>query len=153
MKRPPFLVGRNAVWNVAIFAAAACALLLNFVGLIMGITIVIPHLLYIPVVLAAYRYPKRGLFFAGCIGGIYLLMVVLITGGDLKTVGEALVRTIVVVVIGWLISILTLRLREQEALYQVVIHRINIVGVPTTPLHGYKWSAMIGKLCGILGIE
>ncbi|MDD1706580.1 MAG: PAS domain-containing protein, partial [Methanoregulaceae archaeon] len=117
MKRPPFLVGRNAVWNVAIFAAAACALLLNFVGLIMGITIVIPHLLYIPVVLAAYRYPKRGLFFAGCIGGIYLLMVVLITGGDLKTVGEALVRTIVVVVIGWLISILTLRLREQEALY------------------------------------
>jgi len=118
MKRPPFLVGRNAVWNVAIFAAAACALLLNFVGLIMGITIVIPHLLYIPVVLAAYRYPKRGLFFAGCIGGIYLLMVVLITGGDLKTVGEALVRTIVVVVIGWLISILTLRLREQEALYQ-----------------------------------
>ena len=118
MKRPSFLIGRNAVWNVTIFTTAACALLLNFVGLIMGITIVIPHLLYIPVVIAAYRYPKQGLFFAGCIGGIYLLMVVLITGGDLKTVGEALVRTIVFVVIGWLISILTLRLREQEALYK-----------------------------------
>ncbi len=118
MKRPRFLIGRNAVWNVIIFAATALALSLNFIGLIMGITIVIPHLLYIPVVIAAYRYPKQGLFFAGCIGGIYLLLVVLFTGGDLKTIGEAFVRTIVVVIIGWLISILTLRLREQEALYQ-----------------------------------
>jgi PAS domain S-box-containing protein len=118
MKRPDFLVGRNAVWNITIFIATVCALSLNFIGLIMGISIVIPHLLYIPVVIAAYRYPKQGLFFAGCIGGIYLLMVVLITSGDFKTIGEALVRTIVVVVIGWLISLLTLRLREQEALYQ-----------------------------------
>ena len=73
-------------------------------------------------VLAAYRYPKWGLFIAGCIGGTYFLMVILVAGDSSSTIIEALVRTIVVVVIGWLIAWLSFRLRERQDLYQALFY-------------------------------
>jgi PAS domain S-box-containing protein len=113
-----FLKGRDALWNVSIIAATVCALVVNLVGLLVGVTIVLPHLLYIPVVIAAYRYPKQGLIFSGFIGGTYVLMVILTAGGDGMTVAEAFIRALVVIAIGGLIALLTLRLRAQESLYQ-----------------------------------
>jgi PAS domain S-box-containing protein len=115
---PAILRERDLAWDGAIIGTAAAALILNLIGLLNGITVAIPHLLYIPVVIAAYRYPRRGALIAGCIGGMYFLMVVLIAGTSQATVVEALVRTLVVVVIGWLIAALTRRLREQEDLYK-----------------------------------
>lgn len=117
MNLPAILRERDLAWDGAIIGTAAAALILNLVGLLNGITVAIPHLLYIPVVIAAYRYPRKGALIAGCIGGMYFLMVVLIAGTSQATVVEALVRTLVVVVIGWLIAALTRRLREQEDLY------------------------------------
>ena len=109
---------RDIIWDAAILVTAAAALLLNLAGLLFGITVVIPHLLYIPVVIAAYRYPQRGVIIAGCIGGIYFLMAFLFSGNTPPGIAEALVRTGVVIIIGWLVSMLTLRLREQEDLYK-----------------------------------
>jgi signal transduction histidine kinase len=83
-----------------------------------GITAVLPHLLYIPVVAAAYRYPKWGLLTAGIIGGVYILIVIIFQGSTPLTVIEALARTIVIVLIGGLIAFLTRRLGEREALYK-----------------------------------
>ena len=90
----------------------------NLIGLFNGITVALPHLLYIPVVIAAYRYPKWGLFIAGCIGGIYFLMVFLTAGSSISTFIEAFARTLVIIGIGWLIAVLSFRLREREDLYQ-----------------------------------
>ena len=59
MNLPVFLKGRNVLWNVAIVCSTIVALGANLAGLLAGITIVIPHLLYIPVIIAAYRYPKH----------------------------------------------------------------------------------------------
>jgi signal transduction histidine kinase len=106
------------VWDAVILATTAAVLLLNLVGLLYGISIVVPHLLYIPVVIAAYRYPRRGGLIAVGIGAAYLLMVVIVTGGAAAQITEALVRVAVLLVIGWLVGWLTLRLREQESLYQ-----------------------------------
>jgi len=114
---PAILRERDLAWDGAITGATAAALVLNLIGLLNGITVAIPHLLYIPVVMASYRYPRRGALIAGGIGGLYLLMVVLIAGTSQTIVVEALVRTLVVGVIGWLIAALTCRLREQEDLY------------------------------------
>ncbi len=58
---PKILSGRDLIWDALIGVSAFLAVIINLVGLLMGITVVIPHLLYIPVVLAAYRYPKWGL--------------------------------------------------------------------------------------------
>jgi PAS domain-containing protein len=118
MKLPAALKERDVFWDAAILVTAAAALLLNLTGLLYGISVVIPHLLYIPVVIAAYRYPRWGVIIAGCIGVIYLLEVVIITQGSPAVVPEAFVRTCVVIVIGWLIAALTRRLRGQEDLYK-----------------------------------
>jgi len=109
---------RDLRWDAAICATAATVLLLNLAGLLFGISVVIPHLLYIPVVIAAYRYPRWGVIIAGCIGAIYVLFVLLFTAGSWVPVAEALVRVLVLVVIGWLITTLTTRLRKQEVLYK-----------------------------------
>jgi signal transduction histidine kinase len=109
---------RDLFWNAAILVTAAATLLLNLAGLLSGITVVIPHLLYIPVVLAAYRYPRWGVILAACIGGVYLLLAGIITRFSLPVVLEALVRTCVLIIIGWLIAFLTQKLHEQEDLYR-----------------------------------
>jgi PAS domain S-box-containing protein len=110
--------GEDGLWNGAIIGSAVAVLLLNLSGLFLGITAVFPHLLYIPVVLAAYRYPRRGLPFSLVIAVIYLLMVILIIGPVPVTIAEATIRGAMLVVIGGLIAFVTRRLREQESLYQ-----------------------------------
>lgn len=109
---------RKIVWELLTGFTTFFTLLINFIGLLNGITVALPHLLYIPVVIAAYRYPKRGLIIAGCIGATYFLMVVLTAEGSASTLVEALVRTLVIIGIGWLIAVLSFRLREREELYQ-----------------------------------
>ncbi len=111
---------RNILWNVLILGTAAAALLANLTGLLFGISTGIPHLLYIPVVLAAYHYPKRGAIIAGCIGAIYLLLVILVAGTSLNILPDALMRTGVLIVIGWLIAALTIQLHEKEDLYKAL---------------------------------
>ena len=118
MNLHPGLSERNLVWNVLIGASAFVALFLNLIGLFNGIYGVFPHLLYIPVVIAAYRYPKWGVIIAGCIGGTYFLMVFLLAGSSFSLLTEALVRTLVIVGIGWLVAALASRLRERQDLYQ-----------------------------------
>ncbi|WP_321505718.1 ATP-binding protein [uncultured Methanoregula sp.] len=118
MKLPAAFEKGDLFWYAIIAGTAAAALLATFAGLLFGISTGIPHLLYIPVVLAAYKYPRRGAVIAGCIGGIYLLIVILLAGSSPVILAEALVRTLVIVVIGWLIATLLIRLREQEDLYQ-----------------------------------
>ena len=63
---------RDLLWNAVILGTAAAALLANLTGLLFGISSGIPHLLYIPVVIAAYQYPRRGTIIAGCIGACLL---------------------------------------------------------------------------------
>jgi len=108
---------RTIFWNAAILGTAIAALLVNIIGLLYGFSTGIPHLLYVPVVIAAYQYPRRGVVISGCIGGIYLLFVILLAGSSTTILAEALLRTLVIIVIGWLIATLTLRLREKETLY------------------------------------
>jgi signal transduction histidine kinase/predicted GNAT family acetyltransferase len=118
MNMRPNLSDRDLVWNALIGASVLVALFLNLIGLLNGIYGVLPHLLYIPVVIAAYRYPKWGVFIAGCIGGTYFLMVFLIAGTSYPILIEALVRALVMVGIGWLVAALASRLRERQDLYQ-----------------------------------
>ncbi len=123
MNLPEILSSRDVIWDTIIGASAFLAILVNLVGLLRGISVVIPHLLYIPVVIAAYRYPKWGLSIAACIGGLYLLIVFLVAANSFITITEAFVRTLVVIIIGGLIAWLSFRLREREDLYQGVFYQ------------------------------
>ena len=118
MKPPAGFERRDLIWMAGILGTAAASLLATLTGLLFGITTGIPHLLYIPVVLAAYRYPRYGAVIAGGIGAVYFLQVLLFAGSSFTVLAEALVRVMVIVIIGWLIAALTIRLREKEDLYQ-----------------------------------
>ena len=144
---------RDLLWDAVILITALSALVLNLIGFILGITIVLPHLLYIPVAAAAYRYPKWGLWIAGVIGGCYLLMAIVVVGSSFQTVIEAMVRTLVIVLIGWMVAFLTLKLREREDLYQGLFdHSENgtlLIGItgpePVIIEANWKASELFGK--------
>lgn len=109
---------RDLLWIAAIGATAAATLLAVSIGLLFGISTMLPHLLYIPIVIAAYRYPRQGVLIAAGIAATYLLLVFLLAGSSQEVIYEALLRAVVIVAIAWLIATLTRRLREQEGLYK-----------------------------------
>jgi len=119
MYRQKLSKGRDAAWDIAIVVSTVAALALNGIGLLMGITVVLPHLLYIPVVIGSYRHPRLGPFFALGIGLAYCSMVFLSHGAG-GTLAEAAVRATVLAIIGWLIAYLSARLHEREELYRGV---------------------------------
>ena len=152
MNLPHVLSKRDLVWDALIVASAFTSLLVNLIGLANGITVAFPHLLYIPVVIAAYRYPKWGLFIAGCIGGTYFLMVFLVAGSSsVSTIIEALVRTCVIVGIGWLIAVLSFRLRERQDLYQGLFYHSEAGSILVQKTEqGMVIEEVNDKACGLL---
>ena len=81
---------RDGFLDAALLVTTIGVLLVNGLGLTAGMTAVLPHLLYIPVVIGAYRFPRWGTAAAGSIGGVYLLMVLLTAGGSPDLLVEAL---------------------------------------------------------------
>ena len=110
--------GPERNWNIAFLVFAAAALLLNYAALVSWGTILLFPLLYIPVVIGSYRYPKLGLAISVVIGAVFFLMVPVVLGGTSPVLPDALVRACVLVIIGGLIAVLSSRLREQENLYR-----------------------------------
>ena len=96
-------------------------LFLNAWGLAKGITTVLPHLLYIPIILAAYYYPRRGIVYSLILSAIYLWMVEVFSQGD--DILPAIGRIIIFVLIASVVSILTMRMRESETQFRGVAER------------------------------
>lgn len=113
-----FFQGDAGLWNTALIGTTAVSLLINAIALMNGINTAFPHLLYIPVVIGAYRYARHGLAFTAAIGAVYLALVVLFSKGNGSVIVDSLVRVAVLVFIGWLIATLSIRLRSQEELYR-----------------------------------
>ncbi|MDD1695835.1 MAG: hypothetical protein LUQ54_02950, partial [Methanoregula sp.] len=82
MNLPQILTKRDLIWDTLILVSAFTVLFLNLLGLLNNISVAIPHLLYIPVVIAAYRYPKWGTIIAACIGGTSFLMGIFFSGSS-----------------------------------------------------------------------
>lgn len=161
-------LGRDGAWNIALVISTVAALVLNGIGILMGITGVLPHLLYVPVVIGSYRYPRPGPFLALGIGLAYVAMVISFFGiGEI--VAEAAVRAAVLVIISWLIAHLSSRLCEREELYrgifdyseagQVIVAGITgdaviqetnwnasrLIGTPPGSLAGKPLSTFLGS--------
>ncbi|MDD1687463.1 PAS domain-containing sensor histidine kinase [Methanoregula sp.] len=89
-----------------IFLTFVIALAANLYGLAAGISIIFPHLFYIPIILAAFFYPRWGVPAAVTLCALYLLMVAGVqagTGPDLlPAAARCVVYLIVAVVVTWL---------------------------------------------------
>jgi len=118
MRSVAFWRGRAGAWNTAIIISSIVVFLANLVAFMGQTPLNLPPLLSIPVVIAAYRYPKKGPLFGALVGAVYFVMVLSITRSIWGPVVEAMVLTGVLILIGWLVAFLSTRLREQERLYR-----------------------------------
>jgi PAS domain S-box-containing protein len=98
-----------------IFLTLITTLAANLYGLVVGISIVIPHLLYIPIILAAFFYPRRGVAFAVFVSLVYFLMVALVRPGASPDIISAAARCVVYIFIAAIISWLSDRVSTREA--------------------------------------
>ena len=74
-----------------------------------------PHLLYIPIILAAFFYPRRGIAFAVFVSLVYFLMVVAVRPITSPDIISAAARCVVYVFIAMIISWLSDRVNTREA--------------------------------------
>jgi PAS domain S-box-containing protein len=112
------LLQRNRTWLIILVISTVFVLLANFVGLLYGITIVLPHLLYLPIVITSYRFPRRGILFSLVLGLTYTAMVYTILYPDLSALPSAISRTVVFVAIGGVVAYLSLNLKMEQERYR-----------------------------------
>lgn len=111
------ILGRKNVWIFILALTTAFAFFLNYLGLIRGLSSVTPHLFYIPIVIAAYWFPRRGILFSVVVGMSYLAMVYFMTYPDVDAITSATARFYVLVAIGVIVASLSSNLKEQEDRY------------------------------------
>lgn len=114
---------RSAGGNTRLLLVAASVIVAfaaNAAGLFFGVTSVLPHLFYLPIVLVAYWFPRRGTASSLALSLGYLAMTLPFARGDAGLAVAALARAVVFVAIGAVVSLLSLRLREQEQRYRGV---------------------------------
>ena len=99
---------------IVVTVSAAIALVANYYGMLHGITIVIPHLLYLPVVFCAFFFPRRGVIFSLVLSALYLLMTDLLLPGDTSSLISAASRCIILIIIAIVVSYLSGSLAKRE---------------------------------------
>lgn len=97
-----------------ILASAIVAFAANISCLMIGITIVVSHLLYIPIILAAFFFPKRGIPVAIVIAAGYFMMVVVFRAGFTADLLSAGVRCMVFIFIAVVVSYLSEQVNLRE---------------------------------------
>jgi len=97
-----------------VLVTAVIALAANVYGTIQGITIVVPHLLYLPVVFCAFFFPKRGVLFAVALSVIYLAITTILLPYDTLVLISAAARSVIVIIIAVIVSYLSASLKQRE---------------------------------------
>ena len=109
MKNPYLIPGLITITTVV-------SMLLNWYGLTLGITYVLPHLFYIPIILVSYFYPRRGVLFTIALSAMYGVLVLGTGSPSPDVVISALARIVVFIVIGAVVSSLSNRLQQDAAM-------------------------------------
>ena len=111
---------REQMLAVLIAAITVIVVILNGYGLMLGITNVLPHLFYLPIILTAYFFPRRASLFSVAVSAIYCGMTYFfnpVIPGDLLSAAG---RVIIFILIAVVVSFLTTRLRESEEKYRLL---------------------------------
>jgi len=109
-------------WFFVIINTTILALLVNIFSVAAGMTDVTPGLFFIPVVITAYWYPKKGMLFAFLITAMYLCIIYLMMGAQLPAIVAALFKSIIMVGVAAVVSTLALNLQKSEAKYRGIFN-------------------------------
>jgi len=110
---------RNRI--LALISLTAVTLGLNLIGIVNNFTVVLPHLLYFPVILASYWYPRRGLVFSIGIASLYGIVSFLILPLDILAGMVVVTRIVILVLVGGVVSFLSSNLARSEQQLQDII--------------------------------
>ncbi len=141
-------IRRNRFWALAVLAGAVTAV--NFIALNQGISVVFSHFFYLPITLASYWYPRRGLVFSACIAIVYSAMA-LVVGPQETLLGITVVsRCLIFIMIGAVVSYLASGLKESE---QTLHEIIEFLPDPTFAVDRegkiIAWNRAIEDLTGL----
>ena len=146
--------------------SGAAALALNGYALVNGITNVFPHLFYIPILLAAYYYPRRGLVFSVGISAVYCAEVLAVYPVYSDIWIAALARIFVFIVLSGLISWLSGKMHHDTQMCRRLVSMVrssNDAIIGKTPegiitdwnegaeqLYGYTAGEAVGKSISLI---
>lgn len=103
---------------LSIGLSALVALSVSVYCLSAGIYIIFPHLFYVPIILAAYHYPSRGVGIAAMLASAYFVAVFFLSTGGTTEIANALVRAGVFLIVAAVVSHLSGSLQVREARYR-----------------------------------
>lgn len=112
-------VHKNRILVLGILTAATLAV--NLFGILAGLTAVLSHLLYFPIILASYWYPRRGLAFSIIIASIFALQIILFAQLDLMLGLATVTRSAILILVGCVVSLLSWNLAKSEQQLQDII--------------------------------
>ena len=100
-----------------ILASTIIPVVISVYCLSRGIFDIFPHLFYIPIILIAYSYPRKGIFGSVILGSIYLALVYIFAYPSIDALGGATTRFFFLVALGVIITLLVRRMRDEEEKY------------------------------------
>lgn len=122
----------TSIYPYILLITAAVAIAATVVSLQAGITNVFPHLYYLPIVLAAYWYPRQGVVFALVLAIAYCALVLLLGNADVAALAAAAIRAAVFVgiaaVVAYLAGHLKNDMKEYRALFESTGTATMLVG-------------------------
>jgi len=106
------------LWPFIVVSTTILALLINILAFHYGTAAVATNLLYIPIVIASYWYPRWGVWYAAGVSVIYIGFVTAVTGGELGQVAASFFTCFVVIGIAAVVSSLAIHMRRNELKYR-----------------------------------
>lgn len=124
MKITTELVEKNSIKLFLIGITTIGAVLFDIFGQVNGVSIFAPLLFFLPIILAAYWYPQKGVLYAVGIGILQLVLVSQFTYLDFAplTYATATASFYVLVAVSVVVSALSGNLNEQAARYQAIFN-------------------------------
>ena len=110
------------LWLFIIVATTILAIFINILALHYGTAAVAANLLYIPIVLAAYWYPRWGISYAIGVSALFIGIVAFVTGGLIAQVAASFVTCLVVIGVAAVVSSLALHMRKNEVKYRGIFN-------------------------------
>ncbi len=101
-----------------ILLSSLLAFFANVLALSSDITTILPHLFYIPIILASYWYPRRGVGFTAVLSVAYLALVLLLAADPASALTAAFARVMVFLVVSGVIAGLASSLMREEKRYR-----------------------------------
>jgi PAS domain S-box-containing protein len=140
------------LWLFIVVNTTILALLINILSLHYGNNPVAAHLLYIPVIIAAYWYPNKGLLFSCLVSAMYLGLVWFFSGGVMDDITAAFIICIVIIGVAAVTSSLSSHMRKNELKYRGIFN-YSEAGVGLVNLSSLSIKEVNQRFASLLGYD